>query len=222
MKYYKYSMNINALNWISVILFIPLFFIIYLLNLWKFIDIYFLVLYFLWMFLHELLHGIGFSLNKDINHKNIVYGAALEKGILYCMCKEKISKNSIMISLVFPFFIIGIFTFFIGLIINNEILMLLSLFNIVGCIGDLVMFFNFLNLPDFSYVDLDDCTGFVLISDNNLNKKLFGLNLIEMGDINDLSLAGNYDKITISKLSIVIFIIIVIFVIVKLISSFII
>ena len=54
------------------------------------------------MFLHEFLHGLGFSLGKGVLHKSIVYGAYLEKGIFYCMCKQLICKKDIMVSLLFP------------------------------------------------------------------------------------------------------------------------
>lgn len=207
MKYYRYSMNIKRLNIICTLLFVPLFFILYFLGIFRYFSLSFLILYFLWMFLHELFHGIGFSLNSGIKHKNIVYGACLEKGIFYCMCKQKISKNNIIISLLFPFFFLGVFTYFIGLIINSPILVLLSLFNIVGCVGDLFMFFAFIKMPDFQYLDLDDCTGFVLISEFDLSHyKLSYFNLDETGNYRDLSLAKNYKKLSISNFSFIMFI----------------
>lgn len=208
MKYYKYVMDMKAFNILSIILFFPLFIIIFLLGLSIKINLYFLIYYFLWMFLHEILHGIGFLLNKNIDKKNVVFGACLEKGILYCMCKQEISKNQIIISLLFPFVFIGIITFFVGIIINNSMLQLLSLFNIVGCIGDLVMFFYFVRLPEFCYVDLDDCTGFVLVSEYDLSMhKIIGLKCIESGNYSDLGKASNYKMINISKFSYVIFIV---------------
>ena len=182
MKYYRYSMDMLFLNIFCVLIFIPIFIFIYLLGYGRFINFTVLVLYFLWMFLHEFLHGLGFSLSKGINHRNIVYGANLEKGIFYCMCKELISKKNIMISLLFPFTFIGIFTFFLGLLINSPVLVILSLFNVAGCAGDLAMFISFLKLPSFRYVDLDDCTGFVLVSMNDLSRyKLFGMKLVGTG-----------------------------------------
>ena len=98
MKYYKYSLNMKVLNIFSICLFIPFYIIILLLGYSSYINFNCLILYFLWMFLHEFLHGIGFSLSPSIDHKKIVYGANLEKGIFYCMCKDLISKKNIMIS----------------------------------------------------------------------------------------------------------------------------
>jgi len=212
MKYYRYSMNMKKLNFFCVLFFIPIFVLIFFMGISKYMTFNFFVFYFFWMFLHELLHGIGFYL---IGAKKVIYGACLEKGIFYCMCKDRINKNGIILSLLFPFFFIGILTFFIGLYFNIPVLILLSLFNIVGCVGDLCMFFSFVRLPDFKYVDLDDCTGFILLSDSDLSKyKLLGMDLVESGNPRDLS-SNNFKKINISKISYIVFIVMIIILIME-------
>lgn len=204
-KYYRYSMNMKVLNIFSLVLFIPFYILICVLGYSSYIDFKCLIIYFLWMILHEFLHGIGFSFS-NVSHRSIVYGANLEKGFFYCMCKDNISKIGIMISLMFPFFFIGVLTLVFGFIFNVPILIILSLFNIAGCAGDLAMFFSFIRLPNFSYIDLDDCTGFVLISDNDLSAyRLFGMSLVESGSYSDLGSANDFRKFTISKLSWIIF-----------------
>lgn len=205
MRYYRYSMNMLKLNIFCFIIMIFVFIIIGYMGLFSLLDFKCLILYFFWMFLHEFIHGIGFFVS-GAKHKNIVYGANLEKGIFYCMCKEKINKNGIMISLLFPFAFIGAITLIIGLIINNPILTILSLLNIAGCAGDIAMIISFVKLPSFSYVDLDDCTGFVLISKNDLSKyRLFGMDLVESDSYSLLDKANDYKKFTISKLSWIVF-----------------
>ena len=205
MKYYRYSMDMKKLNIFCVIIMVFVFIIIGCLGIFSYLDFRCLILYFFWMFLHEFIHGIGFYVS-GAKHKNIVYGANLEKGIFYCMCKEKISKKGIMTSLLFPFVFIGIITLVIGFIINSPILIILSLLNIAGCAGDIAMIVSFIKLPDFSYLDLDDCTGFVLVSKSDLSKyKLFGMDLIESGSYSKLGKASNYKKFTISKLSWIVF-----------------
>ena len=205
MKYYRYSMDMKKLNVFCVIIMIFMFVIIGCLGIFSYLDFRCLILYFFWMFLHEFIHGIGFYIS-GVKHKNIVYGANLEKGIFYCMCKEIIDKKGIMVSLFFPFVLIGVFTLVIGLIINNPVLIILSLLNIAGCAGDIAMIVSFIKLPGFSYLDLDDCTGFVLVSNNDLSKyKLFGMDLIESGDYSKLGMASDFKKFTISKLSWIVF-----------------
>lgn len=215
MKYYRYSMNMVKLNVFCIVLFIPICLFIYFFNMGVFFNLTTLILYFFWMFFHEILHGIGFSISR-VNHGNIVYGANLEKGIFYCMCKQLISKKGIMISLMFPFVLIGCLTLIIGVMINSPILIILSLLNIAGCAGDIAMFISFLFLPCFSYIDLDDCTGFVLVSENDLSKsKLFGMELVEVGNYDSLSFAKDYKKITVSKLSWIIFCVMLLFLLIS-------
>ena len=211
MKCYRYSMNMKVLNVLCILFYIPLFFVVYLLGIFNYLNFKLIILYFFWMFFHEFLHGVGFSLSHGVKGRDIVYGACLEKGIFYCMCKGLIGKGDILRSLLFPFFFIGIFTFFIGLFCSSPILILLSLLNISGCVGDLCMFFSFYRLPSFSYVDLDDCTGFVLVSESDLSKfKMFGLNLVQVYDFSDFNFSSNYKKFTVSKLSLFIFILLVV------------
>lgn len=217
MKYYKYSFDMKKLNFLCIILFVPIIIYIIYYRYSNYLDLNFVILYIFWLFLHELFHGIGFSLNKQVDNKKIVYGASLENGILYCMCKQVISKKSIIVSLLFPFFFLGVFTFFLGIFINSPLLILLSLFNIDGCVGDLAMFFAFLKLPDFNYLDLDECTEFVLVSKNDLSKyKLFGLDLKEKGDYDKLKFAKNFKKLSFSRLSAIIFILLFIVFIINL------
>lgn len=205
MKYYRYSMDMKKLNIFCCFIMVFVFIIIGFMRLFSYLNFKCLIIYFFWMFLHEFIHGIGFSIS-GVKHKNIVYGANLEKGIFYCMCKEKISKKGIMISLFFPFIFIGVFTLIIGLVINSPYLIVLSLLNIAGCAGDIAMIISFIKLPDFSYLDLDDCTGYVLVSKNDLSGyKLFGMDLLESDSYSKLEKASNYKKFTISKLSWVVF-----------------
>lgn len=215
MKYYRYSMNMKTLNIFSLVLFVPFYILICFLGYSSYVDFKCLIIYFLWMILHEFLHGVGFSFS-NVSHKSIVYGANLEKGIFYCMCKDSISKIGIMISLMFPFLFIGVFTLIFGFVFNAPVLIILSLFNIAGCAGDLAMFYSFIRLPNFTYTDLDDCTGFVLVSDNDLSSyKLFGMNLVESGDYSNLSRANDFKKFTISKLSSIIFGILLLFLLIS-------
>jgi len=208
-------MDMKKLNVFCFVLFIPILVLIYFLGIGSYMNFTSLILYFFWMFFHEFLHGIGFSFSR-VNRKNIVYGANLEKGIFYCMCKELINKKGIMVSLMFPLILIGILTLIIGFVVDSPILIILSLFNIAGCAGDIAMFISFLFLPDFSYIDLDDCTGFVLVSKNDLSKyKLFGMNLVEVNDYDSLVLAQDFKKITVSNLSWAIFIVMLVFLLIS-------
>lgn len=210
-KYYVYEMNGVTLQIISVIfLIIMLFITFYFSNEITMTDKDFELIFLLiipYLILHELLHSLAYVIN-GAKFKNITYGAHLEKGILCCLCKQNISKRNILISLLFPFVIIGVITYIIGTLTNNIVLIWLSILNISGCSADLIMFFDLLKLKDFEYSEYDNPMAFGLYTNKNLSKtKLFGLKHI--GETKSLE-KNNMKKISISKFSIITFIIFII------------
>ena len=207
MKYYKYKMKMGFLNILAfIIMFITL--IAYYL-IFKDYDIseMFIVYFFLWMVLHEIIHGLSFMFFKEVDAKKITFGAKLESGIFYCMYKQPISKKVILVSLLAPLVLIGIITLIIAIIFNLKMLGLLSLLNISGAVGDIVMTIMFLRLPnDVRYTDLDDCESFVVLSKEDLvNKNYMGLKLIEHGNYTKEIVPQDFYRIRCSKLSIIIF-----------------
>lgn len=185
-KYYIFEMDINILNIISFILLGFMVILTCLLVGYKaFTNIdYILVLfiYVFWMILHEILHGFSYVL-YGAKFKNITFGINLEKGVLCCLCKQNIRKKTILISLVHPFIFIGILTYIISIIFNLKILLLLSICNIAGCSGDLIMFYSLARLKNFEFSEYDNPIGFGLYSKEDLSKrKMFGLKYIETKD----------------------------------------
>ena len=221
LKYYTYQLDMKVLNILAILLFLVIVVVMYLVkyNFQEIVEYNMFILFillFLWLMFHEVLHGIGFALFKEVKLSNIVFGMALEKGVFYCMCKQKISKKVIFTSLLFPVTIIGIFTLILGIIINNSLLVYLSIFNIVGSIGDIVMSIYFSRCPgDVIYLDLDDCTSFTVLSSNDIsNIKIPGIMLVDSGKYNSKMEALDRRKLVISKTSwcvmIIIFILILI------------
>lgn len=210
MKCYKYTLKLGLLNIISCLICLLLILLVKLINP-HYLEIFFneanillfFCLYFVWIFVHELLHYIGFIMDKKVNNRNVVMGVLLEKSICYCMCKQLISKRRILISLVMPFLFIGIITLITGIFINDIYLILLSIMNISGCSGDIVMFIFAIKLPnDIKYYDLDDPTSFNIMTDKPINKKPFGLKLISVDDYKEeIIKAKDKKKIRISFFS---------------------
>ena len=160
----------------------------------------FFIAVFLWMVLHEIIHGVFYQIN-GAKSENITYGVVLEKGIFFCKCGEFISRKNILMSVIAPFIIIGVITYIISIITNSFLLLVLSIFNISGAAGDLMVFFFFLKQKkDIRFKELGDSTTFCLeTSDDLSNKKYWGVKLKEevMDDtkINEI----NGKKINISK-----------------------
>lgn len=209
-KYYLFKFDFLSVNILSILIFIFMFLISYYLfdynlfnNLifdktnWFLIFFYYL----LYTFLHEILHSIAYVL-CGAKFNKITYGIMLEKGILYCLCKQNISKKNILVSTMFPLFFIGIVTYIIGIIYNFDILTLLSIFNIAGCSGDIVMFMFILELKNIEFSEYDDPTGFGIYTNKDISKKKhFGLKYV--GKVDKLKREDNR-KIVSSLFSIII------------------
>lgn len=212
-KHYLFEMNLTVLNIISLILFLGmvlltlLFYKIGVIHNWNYSVGLIFILMIPYLVLHELLHSLSYVLH-GADLKNITYGAHLEKGILCCLCKQTISKKNILISLIYPFFWIGVCTYVLGICIDAPLLIALSVVNISGCAGDLIMFLDFLFLKDFEYSEYDNPVAFSLYSSHDFSKKkLFGLKYVET--VRDLKIK-DLKKVTISKTSIILFIIILV------------
>ena len=214
-KYYLFEMDSNTLNILSVALLIFVLLISFILDKNLLINSFNITNYFLTLLLmlgylctHELLHSLAYVI-YGAKYKNISYGVALEKGVLYCLCKQNISKKNIMHSLMYPLVFIGIITYIIALIFKMPTLFLLSIMNIAGSIGDIIMFMFIYKLKDIEFSEYDSVLGFAIYSSNDLSKlKPFGLNYIETKE--KLKRTNN-KKINITYKSLIILIILIVF-----------
>ena len=173
-KAYVFKMNITTASIFSIVVFLLLVFVTALIDgvtLFKAYQTPFLLCLLVgYFFLHELLHGVGFVLGGS-KLKNIKLGAALEKGIFYCMSYQELTKKNILISLQMPFMVIGVITYVIGIVFNIPVLTWLSVLNIMGASMDLVMFFYILRIKNVTYSESGEPDEFVLISNEDLSKR---------------------------------------------------
>lgn len=209
-KYYKFEINTWILQVVCNILPIILI-IIFSDNLKPLINMtesstFWLILLgsiLLWYCLHEIIHGIAYRITGT-KKENITFGMAIEKGVFYCLSNEEIKRKSVLISLMAPLISIGIITLIISLIFNMPLLCLLSIINIGGATGDIMMFIYIVRLDkNLLYKELGEATSFLLITKEDLSKtKHFGLKLVESGEyIKDKFKIKNIKKINISRAS---------------------
>ena len=217
-KAYVYKMNLVPANLLGLVVFILLLVLTSALNidlLSVFNDLPFiliLALLILYMLLHELLHGIGYRITGSKSNK-IKYGVELEKGILYTLVLEEVPKKNILVSLQMPFVIIGIITYILGYILNIPLLLLLSIFNLMGASMDLVMFIYISKIKDVHYAETKASNEFILISKEDLTKKkslFFRITEVKNYKKDDYIIKSD-NKITITKASIIFTIIYLIF-----------
>lgn len=173
-KAYVYKMDLVAANVLGTVIFILLMVFSFFINANMLLDMnlgVMLIVMILYLALHEFLHGVGYLLGGT-KKENISFGIALEKGILYCMAYQEITKKNILISLQMPFVVIGVITYIIGYFFNISLLIWLSIINLIGASMDLMMFLYIWRLPkDTVYSESGNPDEFVLISSEDLTKK---------------------------------------------------
>ena len=213
-NYYLFKMNTYILNGFSLLLMVICAFLFYFIygndsiNILIDNSVIVMMLLIPYLVLHEQLHSLGYVI-YGADFKNITFGVHLEKGVLCCLCKQRINKRNILHSLLFPFVIIGIITLIIGILVNYPILVILSLVNITGCSGDLVMFYHLSKLNGYEFSEYDDPIAFGLYTENDFSKlKMLGLDYV--GKKNNLEIK-DLKKVVISKPSVILLIIFYVF-----------
>lgn len=218
-KYYIFKLNMTILNIFSFILLSLVIFLTIIINkeffyvavIYTFSPNRLLltfILVFIYLALHEILHSLAYYI-YGAKYKNIVYGIELEKGIFYCLCKQNITKKNILNSLMYPLFYIGILTYIISIIIKSKYLLILSIFNISGCIGDILTFIFILKLNNnIEFSEFDNTTSFAIYSDKDISKiKSLGIKYITK---EDKLKRKDYTKIKITSISYYIIILLII------------
>ena len=88
-KYYKFDLDVVVANVVAIVV-LGILMVLYLMYK-KSGTFYYggigIIVMFLYFALHEIFHGIGYSLYVK-NKMNIKYGAVLEKGVFYAMCQK--------------------------------------------------------------------------------------------------------------------------------------
>ena len=214
-KYHIFKLKVMTLNIISIVLLVVFFVITGLLfpeimyQMGLLFDNYkncllFLPLMLFYFGFHEILHAIGYVIH-GANKEKITFGAELEKGVFYCLCKDEINKKNVLFSLMYPLFFIGIVTYIISIIFNYPLLLLLSIMNICGSAGDIMYFIFIVKLDrNVLFSEMDDGTSFALISSDDPSKyKHYGLEYC--GTSSSIS-RKDFTRIKISKVSLVVLI----------------
>lgn len=213
-KYHIFEINVGKLNVVCIIFFILLTLLtsfIYKGNLMA--DFYqvnlmlLILVNIIMMLVHELLHSLSYVIYGG-KFKNIVYGSYLEKGVLYCLCKQNITRKNILNSLMFPLFYIGIVPYIIALIFKWPFLLFLAIMNIVGATGDIIMFIYIMSLPkEIEFTEFDNPIRFAIHTNKEIKVKFFGLDYIET--LKNVP-RNNLKKLTISKGSYIVFAILIV------------
>ncbi|UPZ38613.1 DUF3267 domain-containing protein [Sphingobacterium sp. PCS056] len=89
--------------------------------------------------LHELIHGITFSVYAKHGFKSIKFGFLVKMLTPYCHCKEPLKVNHYIIGALMPAIILGIIPALISLITGNIFLLLFAIFFTGAAAGDFLI-----------------------------------------------------------------------------------
>ena len=91
------------------------------------------------IFVHELLHGLGWSLNCKDGWKSIAFGVMWSSLTPYCHCREPLKFGSYSVGLYLPFCVLGLGLFAVSMIVPNNTVFLLAVLNMLSAGGDLTI-----------------------------------------------------------------------------------
>lgn len=100
------------------------------------------------VFLHELIHGLFFSLYAKRGIKSIKFGIMWSKFAPYCHCDDAITAKQYRIVLLMPTLLLGFLPALTGFLIGNFIVFFSGVMLIWGGLGDIIAYYLTKKVPD--------------------------------------------------------------------------
>jgi hypothetical protein len=113
------------------------------------------------VFIHEVIHGLMWSLFCKNKWKSIHLGVMWKQLTPYCHCKETLRCGGYILGSLMPLIIVGLGVFVVALLIGNSTVLFLSLLNILGAGGDITISFMMLRHKDALIYDHPAECGFI-------------------------------------------------------------
>jgi hypothetical protein len=124
---------------------------------------FFLFVYINGIILHELLHGIVFSIYAKKGYKSVKFGVLWEFLTPYCHCKEPLKIREYIIAALAPTVVLGLVPSIISLFIGNIELLLFGILFFAAGAGDLMLVSSILREKESTLIyDLPDEIGYDL------------------------------------------------------------
>ncbi|OXS68307.1 hypothetical protein B1B04_21300 [Lysinibacillus sp. KCTC 33748] len=118
-------------------------------------SILFVILYIIFIVLHEAFHLIGFMLFGGAPFKSLKYGLNLELGIAYATTEQPLPNHAMKKALLLPFWTTGVLPTIAGFYFNSTVLVLVGAFLIAGAVGDFSMYKELRKYPKNALIQDD-------------------------------------------------------------------
>lgn len=148
----KVGMGIVKANIIVLFIFAPIMYLIFkfyvkLYSIDDFINfvldikkfMFFIITSMVFIVIHELLHGLTWSLFTENGFKDVAFGFMWKYLTPYCSCKGPMKKGQYVLGLLMPLIVLGIVPTIIGLAMGSVFLTALGAFYIFAAGGDIIM-----------------------------------------------------------------------------------
>lgn len=125
----------------------------------------FIIIFLIAIVVHELIHGVTFSIFSKNHFKDIDFGIVWKDLTPYCTCTNTIHKKGYLLSLSMPFLVLGVIPSIISIFTGSVMWFAFGAFMILGAGGDLMIVFmilNYKNKKDALYLDHPTDVGVVL------------------------------------------------------------
>ncbi len=128
--------------------------------------ILFLLIIVLSVVIHELIHGITYSIFCENHFKDVEYGFIVKDLTPYCTCRAPLKKYQYLLSISMPGIVLGVIPSIIAIFTGSVFLIMYGLFMLIGACGDfliiLLIFKNKSKKKDVLYHDHPTECGVVL------------------------------------------------------------
>jgi hypothetical protein len=148
------TVSIIKANWFAILLLIPLFVVggglFYLKNRGladeRFISslLIFFGAYLVLVVVHELIHGVSWSLFAEHHWKDIAFGFMKQYMTPYCSCRVPLSKGQYIFGALMPLILLGIVPMLVGILIGSWLITLLGIVMADAAAGDILIVWNLL------------------------------------------------------------------------------
>lgn len=120
--------------------------------------------------IHEGIHGLTWLLFCKEGRKSIHFGIMWKYLTPYCHCSEPLVFSSYIIGGLMPFFMLGIASFLISLMVKSPLLLAISMLNILAAGGDLTIAFMLFPHRKAKILDHPTECGFLAYTKEKIEK----------------------------------------------------
>ena len=113
----------------------------------------FILILFLGIVLHELVHGVMFSIYSQKKWKSVSFGFMWKYLMPYCSCDECLAYKPYVLSGIMPTIIVGFLPYVIALLLGSNALMQFSFYMILGGGGDMYIIYTIRKYKKAIFVD---------------------------------------------------------------------